>query len=110
MPGEIRKPVRSGPISSAMAVATSMAKRARFAIEPPYSSVRRLALGAKNWLYQIAIRAVDLDTVGAGFNGTPGGMAEILHGCLDLFGRQGARCWRVLHAGGGEHLLAGSHG
>jgi hypothetical protein len=40
--------VLSAPISSAIAVATSTAKRARFEMEPPYSSVRVLALGAKN--------------------------------------------------------------
>jgi hypothetical protein len=43
--------VRSAPISPATALTTSMAKRARFAMEPPYSSMRALALGAKNcWM------------------------------------------------------------
>ena len=41
--------VLSAPIFSAIAVATSMAKRARLAMEPLYSSVRVLALGVKNY-------------------------------------------------------------
>ncbi len=53
---------------------------------------------------------MDLDTVRTGFDGALGRMAEILHGRLNLLSRQGARRWGVLHAGGGEHLLAGSHG
>ncbi len=34
--GEMRMPVRPGPISCAMAVATSTAKRMRFSTDPPY--------------------------------------------------------------------------
>jgi len=51
-PGDRRMavPVRAD-LPWATALTTSMAKRARFAMEPPYSSLRALALGAKNcWM------------------------------------------------------------
>ncbi len=49
LPGEMRSPVRSGPIAAATALTTSTAKRVRASSEPPQASVRRLVLGARNW-------------------------------------------------------------
>jgi 2-oxoglutarate ferredoxin oxidoreductase subunit alpha len=46
--GEMRMPVRSGPTSSATALATSTANRIRPSTEPPYASVRRLLPSARN--------------------------------------------------------------
>jgi hypothetical protein len=45
----------------------------------------QIGVGCQELLYQIAIGAVDLDTVCTGFNRTLCRMAEILHGRLDLF-------------------------
>ena len=47
--GESRMPTFSGPIASATARVTSMPNRARRAGLPPYSSVRSLEPGARNW-------------------------------------------------------------
>ena len=58
---------------------------ARFSIGRRLFTARRLRWFHERWIK--AIRAVDLDTVCPGFNRTPGRMAKILRGRLDLFGR-----------------------
>ena len=46
----IRMPTsRSLPVDSRIDCRTSSAKRRRFSIDPPYSSVRRFASGVQNW-------------------------------------------------------------
>ena len=44
---------------------TSSGKRRRLSAVPPYSSLRWLLMGDRNWLQQIAVRAVQLDDVEA---------------------------------------------
>ena len=59
-------PTRSMPIASPTASSTSVMKRSRFSIEPPYSSVAKIGAVAQELVDQIAVGAVDLDAVEAG--------------------------------------------
>src|ERR1700722_16620842 len=88
MPGERRMAVLSAPTSSAIAVATSTAKRARFAMEPPYSSVRVLGAWGEELSDQIAGRAVNLDTISVSLNRVARRKPEVGDGPAHFLGRQ----------------------
>ena len=59
---------------------TSSGKRRRLSAVPPYSSLRWLLRGDRNWLQEIAVRAVQLDDVEAQPRAAQGGLDE---GLLD---------------------------
>jgi hypothetical protein len=96
--------VLSAPISSAIAAATSMANRARFSMEPPYSSLRVLAFEARNCWTMIAIRTVNLDTIGTGQNGGTRRKAKVGEGLSHFLGRQRTRRGNVLQPCCGKRL------
>ena len=65
MLGEKRIPTRSMPTRPPTASSTSVTKRSRLSIEPPYSSVAEVGAVAQELVDQIAIGAVELDAVEA---------------------------------------------
>jgi hypothetical protein len=50
-------PTLSAPTAATTAATTSMQKRARFSMLPPYASVRVLVLSARNWLIRYPLAA-----------------------------------------------------
>jgi len=56
----------------------SISSRARFSIDPPYRSVRKLLRGLQELLEQIAVGAMDFDAVEPGLQGIAGGLSKRL--------------------------------
>ena len=73
--GEIRKPVRSGPISVGHGGCHFDGKAGPVGDRTTVFVGAQVGVGREELVYQIAIRAVDLDTVSTGFNGALGGIS-----------------------------------
>jgi hypothetical protein len=96
--------VLSAPISSAIAVATSMAKRVGVGDGAAIFIGARIGVWGEELLDEITVRTVNLDTISAGVNGRARRMAEVGDGPAHFLGRQRARRGNVLHPCRGEHL------
>ena len=119
-------PTLDAPTALTTASTTSRPKRERFSIDPPYSSVRWLDTSCcaevslssllarythQELINEVAIRAVDLDTIEArALDRVLGSSRVPLHVLLDLGDGELARCLvvaRELDGGGGDVVEGG---
>ena len=91
IPGEMRRPTRSAPISAATASTTSAVSRARLTAGSAVDVGALVDDVGQELVQQVAVGGVDLDTVHAGVDRTARRGAELLDDRGDLVGGQRPR-------------------